>query len=229
MKIIACCFLMLTSTLSWSATEHKTVTFQDSTTGVVAFDGKIDIAETELAHGETFISKGSVTIKNISAKPIIAIQAVIRMVGFHKEQPKLYTHDFYFKDHGIPVGGSVEVAMDINMTSSGMAPMTREPSLSAQLIFAQFDDGTIAGDQATAHQVLAQRVEVEEFLNHLSTIKDDATLKAELAKPQPAHSMIDALAATLEVSQRDMGTEAVLADVQGRLKNAALRRASGKF
>jgi hypothetical protein len=80
---------------------------------VVAFDGKVDVAEIVDPNAGSFVSKGSVVVKNISQKQIMAIQAVVNLVGFHWQQPKLYTHDLFFKAHGIAPSDSVEVAMDL--------------------------------------------------------------------------------------------------------------------
>jgi hypothetical protein len=227
MKTLAFC--LLAATTAFAGTSAKTVTLQDASSGIVAFDGKVDIAETVGTNGGTFVSKGSIRLKNISQKQIIAIQAVINLVGFHWQQPKLYTHDFFFKVHGIASSDSVEIAMDLNFTGSGVNPIEKEPSLRAELVFVQFDDGTIEGDKAKAEAVLSQRTQVEDFLRSLSATPDESALLAELAKPQPKRSLVEALAAGLEGYQHDFGTEATKADIQNRLKNAALRQATGKF
>jgi hypothetical protein len=228
MKTLAFC--VLAASTAFAGTSAKTVTFQDASSGIVAFDGKVDLAETVSPQGDSFVSKGSVLVKNISQKEIIAIQVVVNLVMFHNSQPKLYTHDFFFKAHGIAPSNSVEIAMNMHtFGSGGVNPIENEPSLRAELVFVQFEDGTIVGDGAKAEAVLSQRPQVEDFLRSLSTITDESTLLAELAKPQPKRSLVEALAAGLEGYQHDFGTEATKADIQNRLKNAAQRKATGKF
>ena len=55
-------FCLLASTMAFAGTSARTVTFQDASSGIVAFDGKVDVAETVGPTGGSFVSKGSVVV-----------------------------------------------------------------------------------------------------------------------------------------------------------------------
>ena len=176
-------------------------------------------------------------VKNVSSKTAICIWVRVKT----DTTEIISKHEHFFKDHGIPSGDTIEIAIpelatvSTSNTSLGLTTTVNtpgSPNTSAELLFVQFEDGTTWGDNKSAASVRAERADMEIYLKRVSAAYqdggEDAMMKAMNENTSTAKDSVQALHAILVQSYKAGGVSAALDQVNHRLKNAANRQASGK-
>jgi hypothetical protein len=176
----------------------------------------------------------SVTMTNVSAKTLLGVVALVKATDINGGPGFTITHtqEFYFRDIGFPAGEAMVVADRSNkeIKVQGHFPPIGAPHAEVELVFAQFADGTVWGDQSTATGFLQDRAAVGTLLQQLSTAYASggaAGFTVELAKDRPSRTPVRNVQEQLRDMMTNSGVDMVAASVNDRLSIANGRLAEG--
>lgn len=230
MKIVLC--LALLSVKLQAATE-QVITVEDVSGGPISFTGSIHFQTNDKSRSRDGTVKGT----NMTSQEIIAISATVNAPGITAH----YTHDFFSKAHGLMPGDSFSIPL-IGTVNGDFSNASEEPLfVRAVLVFVQFADGTVWGDQKAADKMSANRQQSEVMLRNLLDIYQKQGEKGFVnalkshesgisqAMKERVPSNPDAYAAHLLDYYNQFGATATIENIQERLHAVAVRRATGKF
>ena len=235
MKLLSLLPLILFSIASFSQVSVHTHVAQVSDAStvenrVVRFSGSVTRTETRGTTVVKVAQEGALNLRNDSGKTIIALVADFETYGADFK----YSHDWFHKHHGLAPGETETIDVPTGVSVSypiGQAPPPTPTSIKGYLRFVQFEDGSTWGKPEDVPLLFQQRAEIDTFLAHLVNVQQqqgDAAFIAELKARRPFGASGN-MAASLEITPEQADAQTALSEVKARQKNAADRRATGKF
>ncbi len=167
-------------------------------------------------------SDNSITLTNSGQKEIIAVlvTASVPLGRFD------YSHDYFAQAHGLAVGSTVTTK-------------TPKPPTDIKVVFVQFADGTVYGDQTLMSAIAANRRQVASMLLDLVTTYEtqgEAAFKNTLANyttgiehEQHLPSRPKATASMIQSYYEQFGITQTITKLKGRIAAANARWATGQF
>src|SRR5574340_143378 len=220
------------SLAGWSQTKQVfAITDRSEVTGVLQISGTVSSSEQYIAN-ELVSSCGiEASAKNISGKPILLVIAALDVRAplggcfvHHVYQMEMYFGEAIKPDEEIPL----EVPHPTGTTTGSGNPLSspREPLAEARLLYVQYDDGSVLGDESAAREVLARRAAYLQSLRKLAAAYQSGGEEAFSAAlneefPKPVERQIGRYR---QVAQAD-GVPAAVNLVRSKLRSAESNQA----
>jgi hypothetical protein len=199
--------------------------------------GNATLSSAITSKGIESITEMTATLKNISAKPIMAFEAVTDLFAAYGGGESMTTRVDYFFDGSLMPGSTSEIAIPPHKTivfwngaehpsTLDNSHITSRPRADVSVTFVQFADGTTFGASQWAGNLTDQRKWLAEIIRNLLRAFDadkEAGLKSAIEETRSRPELPTEISSSLSMIKQKFQEEGALATVQylkDRLANA---------